>query len=254
MPANRHSDPADTGSAHPAASGPARGSHSAVALLTTVLGVAYPITTHVAIARRSSALTVLAVVILAALVMIPWLASGRLLAWLVLPVIAVGCWLISDAHLALLPLYLPPVIIPSAIAWLFGRTLLDGRMPLIEQFVRAMEQPGFEPDAAIQRYARQLTSVWAAMLVSLALINLLLAAFAAPRGLLIALGFTPAVTVPQETWSLFANFIAYMVIVVFFIIEYAFRRRRFPDQPYRNFADFIRRTIAASPRLLGQQR
>jgi uncharacterized membrane protein len=223
------------------------------ALLTTVLGVAYPLTTHMAVARRSAALTVAAIVILAALVMIPWLASGRLAAWLSLPVVAAGCWLISDAHLALLPLYLPPVIIPASVAWLFGRTLLSGQTPLIEQFVRAMERDE-NPPAEVLRYARQLTSVWAALLSSLALINLLLATFATPNGLLIALGVTPAVTLPQEAWSLFANLLAYLIILAFFIIEYAIRRQRFPEQPYRNFLDFIRRTIAVSPRLLNRHR
>ena len=31
--------------------------------------------------------------------------------------------------------------------------------------------------------------------------------------------------------------------------EYAYRRRRFPDQPYRNFADFAARVRVAGPRL-----
>lgn len=253
MLANPQSNPSDTAPACRATGAATRGSPAALVLLTTVLGIAYPIATHVAIARRSATLTLLAIVILAALVMIPWLASGRLLAWLALPAVAAACWLISDAHLAMLPLYLPPIVIPSAVAWLFARTLREGQTPLIEQFVRALEQPGFEPEAAIRGYARQLTSVWAALLCSLALINLLLAAFASPMGLLIALGFTPPVTVPQEAWSLFANCIAYLIIVVFFIVEYAIRRQRFPQQPYRNFAEFIRRTIAVSPRLLGRQ-
>jgi uncharacterized membrane protein len=186
--------------------------------------------------------------------MIPWLASGRLAAWLLMPVVAAGCWLVSDVQLALLPLYLPPVVIPAAMAWWFGQTLRANRTPLIEQFVRAMELPDREPEAAILSYARQLTGAWAALLFSLAVINLVLAAFATPRGLLLSMGITPAVTVPQEAWSWFANFIAYLIVAVFFVVEYAVRRRRFPHQPYRNFADFIRRTIAVSPQLLGRER
>ena len=230
------------------------GRRAVPALLTSALALAYPITTHIAIARRSPTLTLIAIVLLSAIVMIPWLASGRLVSWILLPLVAAGCWLLSDARLALLPLYLPPIVIPAAMAWLFGQTLIAGRTPLIEQFVRAMEFPGHEPDTEVLSYARQLTSVWTALLFSLALINLLLAAFAEPHGLLLASGIVPRVTVPQEAWSLFANVIAYLVIAVFFVIEYAFRRRRFPQQPYRNFVDFIRRTIAVSPRLLGRQR
>jgi len=223
-------------------------------VLTSTLALAYPVTTHIAIARRSPTLTLIAIVLLSAIVMIPWLASGRLLSWVLLPLVAAGCWLLSDARLALLPLYVPPIVIPAAMAWLFGQTLIAGRTPLIEQFVRAMEFPGREPNADVLGYARQLTSVWTALLFSLALINLLLAAFAEPQGLLLSCGIVPLVTVPQEAWSLFANVIAYLIIAVFFVIEYAIRRRRFPQQPYRNFVDFIRRTIAVSPRLLGRGR
>ena len=250
MPFQRQSKP-DADDAQP---GRPRAGRSAVsALLTSILALAYPITTHIAIARRSPTLTLIAIVLLSAIVMIPWLASGRLMSWILLPLVATGCWLLSDARLALLPLYLPPIVIPAAMAWLFGQTLIAGRTPLIEQFVRAMES-GREPEADVLSYARQLTSVWTALLFSLALINLLLATFAAPQGLLLSSGIVPLVTVPQEAWSLFANLIAYLIIAVFFVMEYAFRRRRFPQQPYRNFVDFIRRTIAVSPRLLGRER
>jgi uncharacterized membrane protein len=224
------------------------------AWLSSCLGVAYPVATHLAVAKRSAMLTVLAMVILVALVMIPWLASGRILAWLLLPAVAAGCWLLSGAHLALLPLYLPPVVIPAGIAWLFARTLRQGQVPLIEQFARAMEQPGRDTDTQILRYARHLTGVWAALLFSLGLINLLLAAFATPHGLLLALGFNPSVTLPQEAWSLFANFLGYLIIVAFFGLEYAFRRYRFPQTRHHNFIGFIQRTLAVSPRLLGRQR
>ena len=229
------------------------GLRSGSAALTGMLALAYPITTHVAIARRSPLLTLLAIVLLSAIVMIPWLLSGRLLAWATLPLVAIGCWLLSDARLALLPLYLPPIMIPAAVGWLFGQTLLAGRMPLIEQFLRAMERSEQEPAPAVLSYARQLTSVWSALLFSLALINLLLAAFAAPQGLLLASGIVPPVTVPQEAWSWFANCIAYLVIAVFFVVEFAFRRRRFPQQPY-SFISFVRRTIEVSPRVMRRAR
>lgn len=243
--------PQQPGTPEASAPPPMAGRRAAAALLTSGLALAYPITTHMAIARRSPLLTLLAVVLLSAIVMIPWLASGRLLAWLTLPAVGLGCWLLSDARLALLPLYLPPVLMPAAVAWLFGRTLRAGYTPLIEQFVRVAED---QPDAAVLAYARNLTSVWTALLFSLALINLLLAAFASPDGLLLASGIVPPVTVPQEMWSLFANFIAYLILGVFFVIEYAWRRQRFPRQPYRNFIDFIRQTVVAGPRVMGRWR
>jgi hypothetical protein len=85
-------------------------------------------------------------------------------------------------------------------------------------------------------------------------VNLLLALLVAPEGLLLAAGITPPVTVRQQVWSLFANLIGYVSIASFFVLEYAYRRRRFPQQPYRNFIDFIGRTIAVSPQLLERAR
>ena len=73
---------------------------------------------------------------------------------------------------------------------------------------------------------------------------------AEPDGLLMAAGIEPAVTVSQEAWSLFANVIGYLLVAAFFVIEYAYRRRRFPGQPYRNMVDFFLRVLAAMPLLV----
>ena len=51
----------------------------------------------------------------------------------------------------------------------------------------------------------------------------------------------------HEVWSLFTNLIDYLVVAALFLIEYAYRRQRFPRQPYRNMFDFIRRMLAAMP-------
>jgi len=37
---------------------------------------------------------------------------------------------------------LPPVVLNGFMAWLFGRTLADGQVPLIERAARAMRGPG----------------------------------------------------------------------------------------------------------------
>ncbi len=69
-----------------------------------------------------------------------------------------------------------------------------------------------------------------------------------------ASGYQPPVAVSHEGWSLFTNLIAYVLVVAFFAVEYAYRRRRFPRQPYRNMFDFLRRVLAAMPRLLTRPR
>jgi hypothetical protein len=41
-------------------------------------------------------------------------------------------------------------------------------------------------------------------------------------------------------------------VFVFFIAEFAYRRRRFPQQPYRNMLEFVQRVLASLPGLVGR--
>ena len=91
------------------------------------------------------------------------------------------------------------------------------------------------------------------MFVALATFNLLLAAFVEPDGLLRASGIEPRLAVSHEVWSLFTNLLEYLLVAAFFVIEYAYRRQRFPRQPYRNMFDFLRRMLAAMPRITRPQ-
>jgi uncharacterized membrane protein len=137
--------------------------------------------------------------------------------------------------------------------WLFGQTLLPGRTPLIAQLIRHMHSGGErEPEPDVWRYARTLTQVWTLLFIAIATVNLVLAAVASPDGLLLAAGIAPPFTAPQVWWSLFANVIGYLIVAALFVIEYAWRRHRFPEQPYRNMFDFLRRMAAAMPRLIGR--
>lgn len=221
-----------------------------VRYVSALLAVSYPLTAYLAVSRHSYPLTVLAITLLAAAVLAPSLYRGRAVAWIALPCVAAGLWWLAHSQIKLLALYAPPVLIPAFLAWVFGHTLTRDQTPLISQLVRLLHPPEDPIDEAVWPYARRLTLAWTLLLTGIALTNLVLATFAAPDGLLLAAGLTPPFTVPQPLWSLFANLVGYLLIAAFFVIEYAWRRRRFPQQPYRNFFDFLRRTIAASPRLL----
>ena len=188
--------------------------------------------------------------LLAAAVLVPAMIRGRLGAWLALPVAVTCLWLLSRWRSDLLPLYAPPVLVPAFLAWVFGHTLAGRQTPLIAQLVSLLHAPGDEIDAAVWPYARRLTLAWTVLLTAVATTNLVLAALVVPDGLLMAAGVVPPFAVSPDVWSLFANLLGYLLVAAFFLIEYAYRRRRFPQQPYRNFFDFLARTIAASPRLL----
>jgi uncharacterized membrane protein len=192
--------------------------------------------------------------LLAAAVLLPSLLRGRTAAWLALPLVLAGLWQLSRMHINQLPLYVAPVLIPAFVAWVFGHTLAKDKIPLIERLVRVLHPPAEPLDPAIAPYARRLTLTWTVLLIAIATLNLVLAAVVSPEGLLLAAGYAPPFTVSQPTWSLFANVIGYLLVVGFFLIEYAYRRRRFPQQPYRNLLDFLRRMAAATPQLMKFER
>ena len=71
------------------------------------------------------------------------------------------------------------------VAWIFGRTLLHGRVPLITRMVAGLDGiPARHSRRTCCDYTRNLTPAWAVLLAALALLNLLLAAIAVPNGLL----------------------------------------------------------------------
>jgi uncharacterized membrane protein len=227
---------------------------AAVRQITTALSFAYPVLAHLAIARNSAGLTIAALTLLAAISLLPGLARGAAAAWLAVPLLGAAYWWLSSVDQPVLPLYLPPIFVPAFLACVFGNTLRPGRTPLISQLIRVLHAPGDdEPEPAVWSYARRLTAAWTTMFVMLATFNLLLAALAEPDGLLRASGIEPPFAVSHETWSLFTNLIEYLLVAAFFVIEYAYRRQKFPQQPYRNMLDFLRRTVAAMPRIRRSQ-
>jgi len=203
--------------------------------VTTACAFAYPLVAHLAVARSSARLTIAAVALLALSALLRSLTQGRLAAWLAVPLVIGACWWLVHSSLQILPLYLPPVLVPAFLAGIFGQTLLPGRTPLIERLVHLLHGPDTVPEHAVLVYARHLTLAWTVLFVGLAATNLLLAIFAEP-----------------ELWSLFANLIAYVIVLVFFGAEYAYRRRRFPQQPYRNMLEFVQRVLASLPSLVGR--
>jgi uncharacterized membrane protein len=218
-------------------------------LVLAVLALAYPVCAHLATLLGRPALRTVAVAALAALVLLPLLRARPLAGALAtLAAVVAGAALARHGKLDLL-LFAPPVLIPAFGAWLFGHTLAQGRVPLIEQLVALIHGDG-PIDPGVRAYSRRLTCAWAAVMALLAATNFVLALLAVPGGLLLAFGFAPPVAVPLAWWSWLANVGGYLLLGVLFAAEYAYRRRRFPDQPYRNFADFLARVRSVGPRLV----
>jgi len=213
------------------------------------LALAYPVLATWAGLSHRPGPTAAAVTVLLLLVLLPGLARARAWAWLALVAGAAGLWLLVQNAQAQLVLFLPPVALNAAFAWLFGHTLGAGRMPLIERIVRLLHPPSEPLPAGVLPYARRLTAVWTALFACLALVNAVLALCAVPGGVLGRIGIAPPWPVPLAAWSWFANVLNYLLVAALFALEYAYRRRRFPDQPFRGFGDFLRRMAALGPAL-----
>lgn len=218
-------------------------------VVAVALAVAYPVLAHAASVLDSPALTLASVVVLAAAVLGRPLLDGRRWVWFALPVAALLIVWLARLDAVALVLFLPPVLLNAYLAWLFGHTLARGNIPLIEHLVRLLQPRGLPFEPGVIGYTRTLTGLWTGLFMLLGATNLALAALATPGGLLEIAGIHAPITVRLETWSLFANVLNYLLVAAIFLLEFSYRRRRFPGRPYRSLLDFIRRAGAVAPAL-----
>ena len=143
-----------------------------------------------------------------------------------------------------------------------GRFVPETLVAPIEQLEReyftAREDPAFavELERLFRDYvgratplwdARRLTAAWAGLLAFLALANAALALCAVPGGVLYSFGHEPPVAVSHAAWSWFANLLNYGLVGGFMLAEFQYRKRLFPQRPYRNGVDFARQMAALGP-------
>nr|WP_211369651.1 ketosynthase [Pseudoxanthomonas yeongjuensis] len=216
--------------------------------LRVALALAYPLLAHLAGARGDGAWAAVAMADLVLLLLLGPLLERRPWALLLLASSLLVLWWISLSRYALLPLLLPPMLFLGLVGWFFGRTLRPGRVPLITRIVEALNaQAGLPMTPDLYRYTRRLTAVWAVLLAVLALVNLLLALCAVPGGMLAQFGYRPPLTVSDEQWSWVANFLNYGIVAALFCGEYLWRKRLFPQRPYRNFLQFLQQMARLGP-------
>lgn len=136
-----------------------------------------------------------------------------------------------------------PALVAALIGWMFARTLLRGRRPLIARAVVAMDGVEMLDDPAVARYARRLTLTWALYQGALALLALLLAL----RGWCWPERW-PALPGPR----LFGVLLLPLAVAVLILGEFALRRRLLPQAPPRSLVAFVRDLVRAWPALLAE--
>lgn len=108
------------------------------------------------------------------------------------------------------------VSMQGLLAWGFGHTLLPGHEPLISQIARRVHGDDYSP--AIATYTLRATWAWAMFSLSMALMSVLLFAIA-----------------PLAVWSFFVNFVAFILLGLMFVLEYAVRRYCLRGEPHVPF-------------------
>lgn len=196
-------------------------------LIRVPLLFAFPLLTHLAVMLHRPWLQCAAVGCAYVALFLQPLAAGRFRAWAGLLLFAAGDLLLLYLGDGAYALYLPSIIIPCLMLSAFAPSLLPGREPLITRIADSINGP-LSPQQ--RDYTRVVTWVWVATLGLILLVTL---------GLLL---FWSA-----EAWSVFANFISYLLLGSLFAGEYAVRRVRFPDQTPLNFRAFLRSVTSYRP-------
>jgi len=204
------------------------------ALIAILLGTS-PIMLHLAIVSSSRPLMALFLALITASLLLG-AVRGTFPPWgIAVFALGVGGLALLDLDSATRVAGAWPVLVYLAIAWVFGRSLRTGRIPLVERFARIIDH-GDTMSSELVAYTRFLTWAWTAVPLSLALASVLLAQFAS-----------------REVWSLFTNVLGYLTLATLFFAEYPYRRWRYPDTPHTNPVEVAVRLARRAPELLGRQ-
>lgn len=135
-----------------------------------------------------------------------------------------------------------PVLICAIVGWLFARTLIRDRTPLIARAIKAVDGDAPLDDPQIATYARRLTAIWAIYQFALAIVAALLALHAwnslAPNAALPSPGQFGVIGLP-------------IAVAALFIGEFFARPFLLPQAPRLPFFQFLYRLARAWPTLIG---
>ena len=109
----------------------------------------------------------------------------------------------------------------------FGSTLRAGHTPLITTLARRVHR-NFLPAMAV--YTRHCTLAWTLYFIAIALVSILLYAFAS-----------------FDTWAMFANLLSPITVALMFGAEYLLRYRLHPEFERTSIADTIRSYLHGAP-------
>src|SRR5690349_4809304 len=184
--------------------------------LAALLCLGFPLSAHFVLLKQDDGMLRLLMLFLPLLVIGGWVllrAPNKPLYLSIIAAVAAGIYAIEQhSHGGLAITFgLPHAAAYIFLTWLFGRTLLGGREPLITRVARRLH--GSLPPQ-IERYTGNVTIAWCVFFVLQLIVSAMLLAFST-----------------LEAWSLFVNILNAPLIVLMFAVEYGYRITRFPDHP-----------------------
>jgi hypothetical protein len=133
-----------------------------------------------------------------------------------------------------------PAFIAGMVAWIFARTLLPGRRPLIARAIAAIDGEEWLAQPPVARYGRDLTGVWAIVQTVLLLLGCACA--------LHARGIWPALWLPAP--RVYAALVLPGIVALTFLLEFVLRPALLPSAPRHSLTAFLRKLALSWPHLL----
>jgi uncharacterized membrane protein len=189
-------------------------------VIAVALIAAYPLLVHIALVFAVPQLLFIAPVLFLAGICWQGLIKRNKKVGLIFSLLCAGVVLLEYLDLTLYLLFLPPVVIPLLLLFIFGRTLHSGREPLITAIGEAARGP---LSVAMRTYTRRLTQLWCLVFVVMIVWSAIL----------------PWLDQP-ELWSWFTNIINYGVVGILFVGEFMLRKKLFPTHNHPGFFEYLR--------------
>lgn len=196
--------------------------------MPVALIILYPLLVHLSVVTDVPQLQVAAIICFACGLLFKSLQRGSKTAWLVLLSISAAAVSFGFLDITLYVLYLPPILLPMLLLFVFGRTLLPGQEPLVTAIGEASRGP-LSP--AMRHYTRRITQFWCAVFVVMMSWSLILPWLQQP-----------------ELWSWFTNIINYGLVALLFLGEFILRKFLFPDHNHPGFVEYLRIVTQANIR------
>jgi uncharacterized membrane protein len=188
-------------------------------LISIGLIAAYPLLVHISVVFNLPHLLALGPLVCILGLFWRGLLNFNRYSWLIF-VVLIGVLVLMDRmKLTLYLLYLPPIFIPLLLLFVFGRTLIAGREPLITAIGEAARGPLSQP---MRHYTRRLTQLWCVVFI-------VMASWACALPWLKDPGL----------WSWFTNVINYGFVGGLFLGEFILRKYLFPTHNHPNFFEYL---------------